>query len=232
MNYLTHGIRFLDRPYFLAGTATPDWLSVADRRVRLRERGVSPVASGDAEDEAVREFAAGVQQHLDDDRWFHATRGFYEVTAAMTLLFRAHAPDDDRFRASFLGHIVTELLLDTVLDEQHPGHLDAYYHSLAQVDGALIEATVNRMARGETARLATFVRLFLSERFLYDYRQPQRLIHRLNQVMRRVNLPPLADSTTSVLEAGRDLVAERWRDLLPSHRFRWTDAPVSEDLPP
>ena len=28
MNYFAHAIRFLDDPYFLSGTALPDWLSV------------------------------------------------------------------------------------------------------------------------------------------------------------------------------------------------------------
>ena len=36
MNYLAHGFRFTDEPYFLAGTAAPDWLSVIDRKMRLR----------------------------------------------------------------------------------------------------------------------------------------------------------------------------------------------------
>ena len=28
VNYFAHGLRFLNRPHFLAGTAVPDWLSV------------------------------------------------------------------------------------------------------------------------------------------------------------------------------------------------------------
>lgn len=36
MNYFAHGYRFIDRPYYLAGTAVPDWLRVADRDVRVR----------------------------------------------------------------------------------------------------------------------------------------------------------------------------------------------------
>ena len=32
MNYFAHALPFLDRPYFVAGTAVPDWLTVADRR--------------------------------------------------------------------------------------------------------------------------------------------------------------------------------------------------------
>ena len=44
MNYYTHGLRFIGDPYFLAGTACPDWLSVSDRQVRLRSRHVAPHA--------------------------------------------------------------------------------------------------------------------------------------------------------------------------------------------
>ena len=40
MNYFAHGLRFLNRPYFLAGTAVPDWLSVADRATRMHSKRV------------------------------------------------------------------------------------------------------------------------------------------------------------------------------------------------
>ena len=43
MNYLAHALRFLDRPYFVAGACLPDLLSVADRAVRLRSRRVEPL---------------------------------------------------------------------------------------------------------------------------------------------------------------------------------------------
>ncbi len=36
MNYLSHGFRFVHDPYFVAGTALPDWMSVLDRRNRAR----------------------------------------------------------------------------------------------------------------------------------------------------------------------------------------------------
>ena len=37
MNYFAHALPFLDDdPYFVAGTGVPDWLSVADRDVRVR----------------------------------------------------------------------------------------------------------------------------------------------------------------------------------------------------
>ena len=102
---------------------------MADRGVRVRERTVRPFL--DHDDPDIADFAAGVLQHLHDDRWFHKTRGFYEVTSEVTTLFRRQSLQDDRFRASFLGHIVTELLLDDVLREQNPGGLDMYYAAIS-----------------------------------------------------------------------------------------------------
>ena len=44
MNYFTHALPFLDGdPYFLAGTAVPDWMSVADRQVRVRAKLAAPL---------------------------------------------------------------------------------------------------------------------------------------------------------------------------------------------
>ncbi len=92
MNYFAHGIRFLDRPWFLAGTALPDWLSVIDRRVRLRPKLLTPIADGSSTVEA--ELAAGALRHIEDDRWFHKTRAFAEATAGrLTRIFRdIHGP--------------------------------------------------------------------------------------------------------------------------------------------
>ena len=221
MNYFAHGLRFLDRPHFLAGTATPDWLSVSDRGVRMRERTVTPFLEHD--DPNVAEFAAGVLQHLHDDRWFHKTRGFFEVTGKLADLFRQLAETDDRFRASFLGHIVTELLMDDVLRERYPDRLDHYYEVMQQVDAEFIDDAVNQMARGQTQRLKMFVGLFVRERFLYDYQDPQRLLYRLNQVMRRVQLSPLPESTVNVLIEGRRIVKDRCYDLLSPDQFDWPE---------
>ena len=106
MNYFAHGMRFVDRPYFLAGTAVPDWLSVADRKVRMRARRVQPFLSGD--DSVQAEVAAGVMQHLNDDQWFHETRAFVEINAELGRMFRELPGLNDGFRPGFLGHIVTE----------------------------------------------------------------------------------------------------------------------------
>ena len=85
MNYFAHGMAFLDEPYFLAGTAVPDWLNVADRKVRLRREQVLPWADGSGS--PIAQFAAGILRHLDDDDWFHAAPGFEQVAGELTKIF-------------------------------------------------------------------------------------------------------------------------------------------------
>jgi len=213
MNYFSHGILYLDRPYFLIGTALPDLMSVVDRQVRMRARRVSPFAEEGIGPEA--EIAAGILQHLRDDAWFHATPAFAQVSAELTQRFRAVLPVDDAHRPSFLGHIVTEILLDGVLIAAAPSRLDAYYAALEQLDAQRVEQAVNRMARQPTDRLATFLPLFTRERFLADYLDPERLWFRLNQIMRRVKLSPLPEEVQSVLREGWSLVETRAGALLP-----------------
>src|SRR5690348_16960125 len=137
MNYFAHGLRFTDRPYFLAGTALPDWLSVVDRRVRLRGRQVRPFAEGPQSPES--ELAAGVLQHLDDDAWFHKTAAFAIASAEITVLLRGALSSDEGHRPAFLGHILTEILLDALLIQRDPKRLAAYYEALASVDAAAVE---------------------------------------------------------------------------------------------
>ena len=217
MNYFAHGVLHIDRPWFLAGTAAPDWLSVADRSVRLRSRRVAPHADGSGSPAA--EFAAGTLRHLADDDWFHSTRAFYETTSALAKLFKPLG-EDDGFRAGFLGHIGTELLLDAVLIDRDPSRLDAYYAAFAQIDPAVVETLVATMTPRPPERLAKFVTLFRDVQFLRCYTQPPRLLVRINQVLDRVRLPHLPAAAVPVLEAGYELVAARADALLPAEKFR------------
>lgn len=218
MNYFAHGMRFTDRPWFLAGTALPDWLSVADRGVRLRSKLVLPFADGTGSAES--ELAAGVMQHFNDDHWFHRSRGFAEITGTMAHLFRQTLGPEDGFRPGFLGHIVTEMLLDGVLIEEHPELLNEYYDALDQLDPVRLEAAVNRMSPTQTERIAPLIPLFHREQFLRDYLDTKRLLYRLNQVMRRIKLKPLPAEVEETLIAGREVVRQRAGELLPEDQFR------------
>lgn len=213
MNYLAHGRHFTHDPYFLAGTAAPDWLSVIDRRMRLRSKTVVNFIS--AADPQLAAFARGVMQHHADDDWFHQQRAFVELSLQFTLQIRDLLAPDDSFRPSFVGHILVELLLDSCLDEDDPQLLPSYYAALNQLDPQLLQQHINALATKQSDLLATFIPRFQTERFLADYRNNERLLHRLNQVMRRAKLPLLPDSFLQILPAARAAVRQKMGELLP-----------------
>lgn len=217
MNYFAHGYRWLDRPWLLAGTAVPDWLGTADRSWRLRRARVEPFANGDGS--ARSEVAAGIVQHLDDDRWFHEAEAFRRTSARLADGFREVAPTEEGHRPGFLGHLATEMLLDAVLIERDPSRLDRYYEALTSVDPLAVQASVNEFAAGPgTERLAPFIGRFLETRFLRDYADLGTLRVRLGQVLSRVGLPPLPASAEAVLARGRTQVRARRRWLAPPPR--------------
>ncbi len=218
MNYFAHSLRFLDRPYFVAGTNVPDWMSVADRQVRVRAKLIEPHLRNDGSPQA--EVAAGAMQHLRDDGWFHSTRAFAEITADLAIKFRAVLGPDESHRTTFLGHIVTELLIDAELIERYPGQIERYYEVLGSIEPLVVQNAVNLMAKKSTERLAPLIPRFIEERFLPDYLNDARLLRRLNQVLLRVKLPPLPVEAISVLCLARPLIRERLSELLPEEHFQ------------
>lgn len=213
MNYFAHGYRFVDDPYFLAGTAVPDWLGAVDRQVRIRPRDAE--SAFDHGDAILSRVARGVAQHLADDAGFHATEAFSELSWRFTVEIRDILPPDDGLRPSFLGHILVELLLDSVLIDEQPHLLEAYYQSMHEVEAWVVEEAVNRLAARRTERLSIFIPAFTRERFLGDYADDVKLHRRLNQVMKRVGLEPLPETFCELLPAARRAVRERRHQLLP-----------------
>lgn len=212
MNYFAHGYAFLDRPYFLCGTAVPDWLNVVDRKMRAKAKRALPFV--DNRDSRIAEVAAGIVQHHRDDAWFHQTRAFAELSLQFTVATRDALGDDGGFRPSFLGHVLVEVLLDATLIDRYPERLDRYYEVLNGTDSEAVASAVNRMATRTSDVLGEFIRRFCSVRFLYDYCNDEKLLSRLNMVMRRVRLPVLPDRYIEVLEFARQAVTDRQSELL------------------
>ena len=212
MNYLAHGFRFLDSPLMVAGTAVPDWLSVVDRRVRIRSRRIHEHFDSLSPD--LRAIAEGMLQHLHDDDLFHRSVRFIMLESELTARFRQIMPDRFDHRPPLLGHIVIELLLDDFITKQIPEILDDYYSALSHVSALHIQEAVNTVATRPTVHLAGFVQLFQSTQFLYDYSDDSLLLGRLNQIMKRVTLPSLTSDCLPVLRDARRLLTQYGEELL------------------
>ena len=203
MNYFAHALPFLDDPYFAAGTGVPDWLTVVDRRVRVRSKHAERF--GDDPHAPTASVARGIIRHIRDDSRFHQTRAFLELSLALTGLFREVLDESSGFRPACLGHLLVEVLLDASLIADDPARLEAYYRALGSVEGRQVQDAVNRMAPRPTARLALMISRFCREGTLWDYQEDAKLMVRLNQVMRRVGFAQLPD---------------RFREVLPEARLR------------
>lgn len=212
MNFFAHGRVFLDRPYFLAGTAVPDWLNVVDRRVRARSKLAEPFTNHPNAN--VAQLAQGIVQHHIDDSWFHQTRAFTELCLEFTVRIRDWQTDDAGLRPMFLGHILVELLLDAYLIAQDPPQLDRYYEAVAEVDPQLVARTITQMTSKPVDLLPVLLPRFIHERFLYDYADDAKLTMRLNQVMKRVKLPKIPDGFVDLIPQARRDVAEHAHELL------------------
>jgi hypothetical protein len=212
MNYFAHALPFLDRPYFVAGTAVPDWLAAADRGARVRPRQAERLAEDPRPH--VASVAQGVLQHIRDDRRFHQSRVFAELSLELTAAARQVLGAEAGFQSSFLGHLLVEVLLDAWLAAEDPARVEAYYAALACVDPLLVQQATNGMASRPTSRLAPMIAGFRRERILRDYLEDGRLLVRLSQVMHRVGMTPLPGRFRELLPKARRLVEDRQRELL------------------
>ncbi|MEE8143333.1 MAG: hypothetical protein V3T77_09560 [Planctomycetota bacterium] len=213
MNYLAHGFAFTDEPTFLAGTALPDWLSVVDRRVRVRQEQVQAWVEDAHEPTAA--LARGIVQHHRDDLWFHDHPVFIDLCAQLTVRVRSGAPEKGRFRPGFAAHVLTELLLDSALMENDGTLLDRYYEALGHVDLSWITSSVSRFAGRSAEKLSPFIQFFLEERFLEDYLRDAKICTRLNQVLRRAGLAELSASFAELLPELRRIVYPKCFRILP-----------------
>ncbi len=216
MNYFAHGYTYLDRPYLLAGTAVPDWLSAVDRKVRVGSRHARPFT--EAEDPRMVALATGILQHHQDDEWFHENPAFVELNTEASLLLKPLLPADHR--PLFVGHVLVEMLLDAALIERNPARLNEYYLAVGQIDALWVQQAVNQMAVRQTENLVLMIQAFLQEQFLADYLRDDLLLKRLNRVVARVKLPSLpAKCQEVVAETRRRVNGQVDRLVAPAAAF-------------
>jgi len=212
MNFLSHAIPYLDQPLLAISTGIPDWLGVVDRKIRARGKLAQPFLNSD--DKELRSVAGGITRHIEDDRWFHGTQAFVETNMLFAVELRDLLPGDAGFRPTFVGHILIEMLLDALWIREDRSTADRYYDTIASIPGETIQRCVNTITGKPTDRLADVIRRFHDIQFLYDYLEHDKLLFRLNQVMKRVGLTELPESVGHWLSRAEKVVESRRTELL------------------
>lgn len=204
MNCFTHGFRFLDDPYFLVGTAVPDWLTLVDRKVRVRQNAAREFAMRSDGNE--KRLAEGIAQHHQDDRWFHEHQHFVQLNLELSIELRDLLGADAGFRPHFVAHVIIEMLLDASLASKDRSQLDRYYEQVARVDPILVQQTINQIAAVPTQMITRFIPRFIEEAYLYDYFSDERTMYRMNRILKRVKLNQLPESFLGWLPSVRERV--------------------------
>lgn len=212
MNFLSHAIPYLDQPLLAVSTGVPDWLRVVDRKIRVREKLAK--AHLESENSELRMVAGGVIRHIEDDRWFHGTRAFAETNLQLAVQLRELLPGDAGFRPMFVAHILIEICLDALAIRDDQSVADRYYHSLQSIPPTTIQDCVNTITGKPTDQLTEVIKRFTDARFLYDYLDRDKLLMRLNQVMRRVGLAALPEPVGDWLPEANKLIESRRQRLL------------------
>ena len=119
MNYFAHALPFLDRPYFVAGAAVPDWLAVIERRLRVRAK------HAEAFRHDARSVGGGGGRRRVATPWrrrpLSPHAGLRRNLAGVDrFLSRSLSGASRTLRPAFLGHVLVELLLDAALIAESP----------------------------------------------------------------------------------------------------------------
>ena len=212
MNSFAHAIQFLDEPWFAVGCCLPDLTRIVNRKCRVREKTARLFVNDS--DPAVAAMAKGIVQHHRDDDWFHRTPIFNELSLAFAVELRSVFDNERGMRLGFVGHVLTELLLDAWLHQRYPDQLDRFYDQFESVDFELVQSAVNQMATVPTDTMSKFLKRFVQMRFLFDYSTDAGAIFRMNQILGRVGLEPLGDSIFKWLPSARQRVYRHGSELL------------------
>ncbi|MEM6691012.1 MAG: hypothetical protein AAF664_16410 [Planctomycetota bacterium] len=212
MNFLAHAAPYLHEPWVAIGSCVPDWLSAVDRKIRARRRMAEEFL--DSGDEVLASVATGICHHIDDDRWFHGSEAFTTMNLQLAVELRDLLPGDRGFRPMFVGHILIEMLLDAHRIRRTPEVCDRFYEILSSADHEQTQAAVNKITGRPTDKLVDVIQRFTEIEFLRDYLDVERLLFRLNQVMKRVKLDPLPTQLSEWLLKTDTRVGEHYERLL------------------
>ena len=164
MHFLSH--YYVDRnknnPLFAAGALLPDiaphFTRTYNSRIRNKEWDLTePVAS----------VHNGVLRHYELDAIFHNSVVFKESCSYASTCMANEGLDREKYRFWFLGHIVTEVMLDRQLILLYPNLVNEYYGLLSSVDINILDTYVNIIvaADDKSKILSNFIK-FLDAKFL------------------------------------------------------------------
>jgi len=189
MNFIAHF--YMDRhvgdSLFFVGVSTPDWVSIFNRNVRVKENHLPLIMENDATPEELS-FYNGVLRHLEVDRVFHSSAFFVRETRHISELFARHLGNQQVPRSFFVAHVIFELVLDKVLIQSDPSLLPSYYRHLENYDLDYLVQLTEWITSTPLPAYDGFLKKFITKKYLYQYLYWDHLIYVLRRILERVHI--------------------------------------------
>ena len=209
MNYLAHYAynhefgRLEPRPYFVLGVVLPDLWTRFSRRRRLRWKAVRTNAPRDAH---VADLRAGLLNHVEADRRFHAAPIFAQWRAALKRHIAADAVGG--LTADFLAHLIPELILDHWICRRSPHLASAFYDRLSLCDTRFVETEISELGQVDARGLAREIDDFIARRYLVRFAQLDTIPEVVEFVLHLTGIPerPPPVLAATLIQVAREIV--------------------------
>jgi hypothetical protein len=189
MNFIAHFYmdRHVEDSLFFVGVSTPDWVSIFNRSIRVKENRLPLIMENDATT-AETSFYNGVLRHLEVDRVFHSSTFFEYETGELGRLFKQHFAPGAVPRSFFVAHVMFELVLDKVLIQADPSLLPAYYRHLESCCVEQVVQLTEWITSTPMPGYDGFLGRFISKKVLYQYTDWAHVIYVLQRLLERVGV--------------------------------------------
>lgn len=184
MNFLSH--YYFDRnknnPYEILGMILPDLLKNVNKSWNIFPEKNPLVNSINAADIYLLN---GWKRHLLVDKVFHNSEFFLYHQHQIKLQIK-DIIKESKAKPFFIGHITLELILDNLLITQNKIIVDDLYKQLQKVNPTLLNNFLIQNGIKETEIFFKFFDMFIQEKYLHSYAQPENITYALKRVCMRI----------------------------------------------
>ncbi len=189
MNLISHF--YLDREHpeslYFVGIATPDLVSVFDRKTRLKAANLPIIMENESSREQMS-FYNGILRHFEVDALFHSSEFFQTETQLLARQLKDTFGDKQVKRSFFVAHILLELILDRILILKDSELLYSFYKHFQNKDILKLVYFTEWACKKPLPGYAAFLWKFAEKKFLYNYTEWEFLVKVIENLLKKVGI--------------------------------------------
>ena len=191
MNYFSHYLLIPDqkKEYLSLGCILPDLL-------RDKKIDTSFFLSNDVNGKNVHHVSLfqGIKNHIESDALFHNSAFFKTYTKQIAKAIRESNEISLSKYTYFVAHILLELYIDHIFITQHPLLLQQFYQQIERANNQHIKSFFSKYLPNNDVELFLLKKdKFVTNRFLNQYSNLQKIGSFLSYVLQKVTIDALAE---------------------------------------